>query len=410
MQHSKKIYYLVPYEQTLKAKVFSITSYKNSSAIILDQTLFYPEGGGQMGDRGFIEGLEIFDTQIDKEGFIYHLTKNECDFKIGQEVTLKLDWQHRYDFMQQHSSQHLLSGTLHRLFGIGTVSVHLGHDDFSIEIDSQEISEAQLEKLEEVVNYAVLANEEISSSFVTKTEFDKLNLRREAKVDDDIRLIHIGSFDSIACGGLHVQKTGELRYIKYLRSEKIRGNLKLFWVGGNRAVSLINSDRKIVDSLGSLLSSPKEKIVENFLLMQRQLVDARYHLNRKRVEVASFRLNEEFNRRDRFGEIKTAIFDASDWEEEDYKNLAEVFLKLDSFALAVCRNQGDSKLVWMIAYKGLSIKKSFFDIIKEEALCLIEAKGGGKEPLFQGIGNNRENKELFLQKVNEIFLRELNEK
>ena len=86
------------------------------------------------------------------------------------------------------------------------------------------------------------------------------------------------------------------------------------------------------------LSSPKEKIVENFQLLQRQLIDARYHLNRKRLEVATFRLNEEFNRRGQLGEIKTAIFDASDWEEEDYKNLAEVF-KLDSFALAVCRNK-----------------------------------------------------------------------
>ncbi|NLA93140.1 MAG: alanyl-tRNA editing protein, partial [Spirochaetales bacterium] len=188
----------------------------------LDRTIFYPEGGGQPGDRGFIDQVKVNDTQLNANGEILHQIEGESNFVAGQEVTLTLDWDHRYDFMQQHSAQHLLSGTLYTLFKIGTVSVHLGQAEISIELDTDELSEEQIVATEEAVNKVIRQNVPISAQTVKQEEIPPLNLRRSVKVEGDVRLITIEGHDLIACGGLHVKESSELGYIYYLRSERIR--------------------------------------------------------------------------------------------------------------------------------------------------------------------------------------------
>ncbi|MFA5469062.1 MAG: alanyl-tRNA editing protein, partial [Sphaerochaetaceae bacterium] len=108
MFSSEQLYYQAPYSRELRATVIAIREEKGSTAVILDKTIFYPEGGGQPGDRGFLDGVKVVDTQQNKATEILHLLEQRGTFSVGQEVSLKLDWAHRYDFMQQHSGQHLL--------------------------------------------------------------------------------------------------------------------------------------------------------------------------------------------------------------------------------------------------------------------------------------------------------------
>ncbi len=399
------LYYREPYATTLKATVVAIKREKGVNTLQLDHTIFYPEGGGQPGDRGFIDQVKVTDTQLSADGVILHLLEGEGNFVEGQEVTLTLDWNHRYDFMQQHSAQHLLSGTLFRLFKIGTVSVHLGHEEISIELNTDELSEAQIVATEEAVNRVIRQNVPISAQTVKQEEIPSLNLRRSVKVEGDVRLITIEGYDLIACGGLHVKESSELGYIYYHRSERIRGHLRTFWIAGERAIDTIRRNNAIVDEVGTLLSVPPEEIVEGLASLQREVTQKQYEGQQHALKVASLLFERLLEESETVGGIPLVIFDASDWEEPYLKQLPELFLKRTDLALAYVAERPDKKVGWLLCLKGVEGEIEFVKSFKEEALPLIEGKGGGRPPMWQGIGNLSGGKGQFLERV-ESLLRE----
>ncbi|MFA7396726.1 MAG: alanyl-tRNA editing protein [Sphaerochaetaceae bacterium] len=396
MNATKLLYYDHPYQQTARSTVVETLSYKQQRAVILDQTIFYPEGGGQPGDKGFIDDVVVLDTQKDESGRIFHIIDSEREFSVGQQVDLTLDWNHRYHYMQQHTSQHLLSGALFRLFGIGTVSVHFGETEFSIELDTPTISSDHITLLEDEINAIINSGVETSEQHVTQSDVKEISLRRPVKVEGDVRLISVGEYDTIACGGIHVANSSELKYVQYVRSEMIRNHQRTFWIGGDYSISLIRRNNAIVNNVGTLLSSPPneiEQLVEN---LQKERVDLQYHLNKSYATITSLLLEKEI-------EDNIAVFDASLWDEHLYKNIGESVLHLEKISLCVIKERSDKRLMWSIAIKGRDDAQRLFQTIKEEALVLIDAKGGGKEPLWQGVGNNIEGKEAFLQSVKKIF-------
>ncbi|MFA7671013.1 MAG: DHHA1 domain-containing protein [Sphaerochaetaceae bacterium] len=286
------------------------------------------------------------------------------------------------------------------LFKIGTVSVHLGSDDFSIELDSLDIDDKTILKVEEEANKAVCSSELVSDSIYPDSEIPKLNLRRPIKVEGDVRIVKMGDYDRIACGGIHVKNLNEIRYIQFLRTERIRGHLRTFWVAGDRSVSLIRKNREIVDISGTLLSRGGEQVVDGIKELQRQIVDCNYHYAVQSVKVAQLLFEKEAVEIENHS---VAVFDATGWSDPEFKALAEVLLNLNNVALAVVREQNGEKLQWMVALKQDKEDSSFFKRVKEEALPLIEGKGGGRTPLWQGVGTKIGGKKEFLEQLLTIF-------
>lgn len=399
------LYYSKPYDTKLSANVLALTTYTGKPAVVLDRTLFYPEGGGQPGDMGTLNQEVVIDTQKDSEGTIFHILEREPDCAVGETVQLQVDWNHRYTYMQQHTGQHLLSGTMYQLFGIGTVSVHLGHDDLSIEIDATELPVTQLE---DAVNAIVRQKVPVTARVVTHAEGEALNLRRTVKVAGDARIVSIGDFDTIACGGIHVADTSELQYIHYLRSERIRGHLRTYWTAGARAIEVIRKNQAIVDGVGTLLSSPPELIVESISTLQQQLGEAQYLCRQHAVEVAKLLVEKEIAQSDYIDAIPLVILDASKWAEAHLKNLPEALLEISSLALCMVSEREDGKISWLICLKGMAEEQAAFQAVRKKALPLIEGKGGGRPPLWQGIGNKGSAKVQFLEQVKTIFLEYFN--
>lgn len=397
------LYYRDPYATTLMATVVAIRREKGKNYIQLDQTVFYPEGGGQPGDRGFIDQVKVIDTQLSANGEVLHQIEGEGNFVEGQEVTLTLDWDHRYDFMQQHSAQHLLSGTLYTLFNIGTVSVHLGNTEISIELDTDAISEEQIVATEEAVNRVIRQNVPISAQTVKQEEIPPLNLRRSVKVEGDVRLITIEGYDLIACGGLHVKESSELGYIYYLRSERIRGHLRTFWIAGKRATDAIRRNNAIVDRVGTLLSAPPQGIVEGIANLQKEVTQKQYEGQQHALKVASLLFDKLLGKGETLKGVPLVIFDASDWEEPYLKQLPELFLKETALALAYVAERPDGKVGWLLCLKGVEEEVELFKSLKEEALPLIEGKGGGRPPMWQGIGDKQGGKGEFLERVESLI-------
>ncbi|MDD4574399.1 MAG: alanyl-tRNA editing protein, partial [Sphaerochaeta sp.] len=275
--NSRPVYYEEPYLKTLKATVLAILD----DGVILDQTICYPEGGGQSGDRGKIGGSTLLDTVKGEEGVILHKVENPT-FAVGDSVLIELDWDHRYHYMQMHTAQHIASGILHSNFSIGTVSVHQGEKILTIETDRDEIPQRECYALEDLVNRNIREGHPLHYREETQETAHKMSLRRSIKVaNETIRLVEIEDVDVIACAGLHLANTREAVLFQYEGQEKLRGHVRLIFSVGDEALSSIRENRALVDQLCTLHSARKETLLEVEKLFMEQVGQDRYLLGKK---------------------------------------------------------------------------------------------------------------------------------
>jgi len=234
---TQRRYYEDAYATEMEAELLAITDYKGQPAWVLDQTIFYPTSGGQPFDTGSIHGQKVVDVVADKAGTIYHLLAEQAaDAQPNSTVHGIIDWPRRYDHMQQHSGQHLLSQAFYQELGYETVSVHFGEQESTLDLDIDSITQADLDRVELFANELVYANQPITAYFVDERELDKVPLRRPPKVTGQIRIVEIEKFDYSACGGTHCRTTGELGPIKLLRTERRRGQSRVTFLCGWRSL------------------------------------------------------------------------------------------------------------------------------------------------------------------------------
>lgn len=248
-----KYYYEEPYLRELDARVVRISE----RGVVLSETIAYPEGGGQPGDRGTLDGTPFTDT-IKEGDEVLHVTSGH--FNVGDSVHIVIDWPHRYFYMKMHTCQHLLSGLMFSLYGIGTVAVHQGEDILTIETDRSEIGEETLLEIESAAIKAICENHEVHYLELSHEEAEKLGLRRSIKVEGDVRLVKIEGVDLIACGGLHVASTGEIGEVSYAGSETIRGHVRTIWRCAESARGHRRAESAAMKQISTLFSakSPEE--------------------------------------------------------------------------------------------------------------------------------------------------------
>lgn len=257
------LYYSDPYRKECEATVIAVLE----DGIVTDQTVFYPGGGGQRGDRGLISGVEVLDT-LKRDGDIVHIVPDPSAFHTGQSVHLSLDWEKRHTIMKAHSAQHMIAGTLYSHFSVGTVAIHLSDDFLTVETDSNELSLETLYEVERLVCDAIAANHSVRSYVLPHSEAEGLGLRRSIKVDGDVRIVEIEGVDRIACGGVHVASTGEIGRVSYEGQETIRGHVRTLWSFGDAALRLDHRRREVTRLLSTMLSSPLEGLGESVEALQ----------------------------------------------------------------------------------------------------------------------------------------------
>ncbi len=216
-----KLYDLNAYTKEFKAQVLSCEKTGEFYEIILDQTAFFPEGGGQDADTGVIGNVEVYDVQI-KDGIILH--KTVAPLPLG-EVQCELDWDKRYRRMQNHSGEHLLSGLAHSLYGCTNVGFHLGNE-ITVDFD-KELNDDELANLERLANNGVYENVKITAEFPSPEKLSELDYRSKLELTEDVRIVTIDGYDKCACCAPHVNTTGEIGIIKILSSMRHRGGVRL---------------------------------------------------------------------------------------------------------------------------------------------------------------------------------------
>ena len=255
----------------------------------LAKTAFFPEGGGQNADRGTLSGIEVVDVQPQGDT-IWHYTK--APMTVGETVRGEIDWQRRFDYMQQHSGEHIISGIIYSRYGYHNVGFHLGDDIVTLDLDGA-LNAEQLSEIEAEANRAVILNKAITVSYPSKEELAQIDYRSKIEIDGQVRLVTIEDYDICACCAPHVARTGEIGLIKILSSQNYKGGVRLSMVCGFRALKDYRMKQENVGNIGALLSVRPYETYEAVQKMHEELQQVKYQLNAVKEQLILQRIQSD---------------------------------------------------------------------------------------------------------------------
>lgn len=242
---TEKLYEQDAHLARFSARVLSCDETKHGYEVVLDRTAFYPEGGGQPGDTGTIAGIPVTDTHA-SDGMVRHYCA--APLAVGAEVEGEIDWQRRFDLMQQHSGEHIVSGLVHKQFGYDNVGFHMGAEMITIDF-SGPISMEALREIESAANEAVRRNLPVQIDYPDEAALSQIPYRSKKELTGQVRIVTIPGVDICACCGTHVRATGEIGLIRIFSAEKFHAGVRVQMLCGRRAfayeTALLEQNRRI---------------------------------------------------------------------------------------------------------------------------------------------------------------------
>lgn len=350
---------------------------------ILDQSCFYPEGGGQPADQGEIGPAKVLDVQS-VENEIRHYT----DIQLPKEsFSAQLDWQRRWDHMQQHAGQHLLSALLEDNFGFKTQSFHLGKERVSIDLDLDSATKEQLQAVEKKANQLIHHCLTISDRWVTSEEAKRLELRKPPVVEGEIRLVEIEGVDLNACGGTHLKNTADIGLLKIISTEKAKGGLRVYFLCGDRAFQHFNFLLETTDKLVVKLNAPTAELPEAAKALLADKASADKTIKSLQGQVLQLEAEAILP----YNGIIEKVFE--DRPIKELQQLARLVIGKHSSAtvLFISTSIGDTRFV---CAKGEQAPGDMREVL-QQLLALTEGKGGGNAQFAQGGGATDKSPEVF---------------
>ncbi len=271
---TRKLFYEDAYQTGCTAVVQECRPLKKGFAVILDQTVFYPEGGGQPGDIGCLNSVRVTDTQ-EKDGQILHYT--ESPLEPGTQVEAVIDWNYRFDLMQQHSGEHMISGVIHRRWGYENVGFHMGADRITIDL-SGELTMEDLREVEAEVNAAIWKDTPVKVWIPSPEELPSIPYRSKKELTGDVRIVEFPGVDICACCGMHVSRTGAVGLVKIFSCEKFHEGVRVELLCGGRALQQLSRVYEQNRSVSHLLSAKPEGTAAAVEQMQSELNEKRQRI------------------------------------------------------------------------------------------------------------------------------------
>jgi alanyl-tRNA synthetase len=283
---TERLYYNDPYLSTFTAQVVGISD--DGCQVVLDRTAFYPTSGGQPNDLGILDGKSVLDV-IDRNEEVVHVLEAPVTASSAEG---RIDWPRRYDHMQQHTGQHLLSAVFMDLFGFETLSFRLGGEVSTIELGTKELSEEQIHSVEERASLIVAEARPVTIHYEDASS--ARGLRKPSSRAGMLRIIDIADLDRSACGGTHVRSTAEIGQIQIRRCEKVRGNIRIEFVCGRRALIRAQHDFRMLADLASGGGVPVDKLPEYFASLRQRLSDTEKDCQRYALELARREMQQRY--------------------------------------------------------------------------------------------------------------------
>lgn len=348
---------------------------------VLDQTAFYPTGGGQPHDTGFLSGIPVVDVE-ERNGRVIHWLASPLpsgEVRVHGEI----DWQRRFDHMQQHAGQHLLSAAFETLYEAETFGFHMGQEVVTVDIARHPILPADIRAVEDMVNRIIFDNRPISCNFVTSEELASIPLRKPPSVSDNIRIVSVADFDNSPCGGTHPRHTGEIGLVKVLRWEKYKTGTRVEFVCGWRAVRAMEQKQQILRELGRMLGTGETDLAATLAKWQTD----RKELERRLQESQQIVLENEANRLKQESSTIGALHVSSrvyeDRSMQELQRLAGLVTANDTKRIVLLAGSGDK--INLVFAKTQDASLAMNELLAS-VLHLINGKGGGNASIAQGGG------------------------
>ena len=382
---TERLYYTDPCLTEFDAQVLQIVEAPNGRpALVLDRTAFYPTSGGQPFDTGTIGVAAISDVIDQDDGTILHVL-SEASLAAGltplSQAHGRIDWNRRFDHMQQHTGQHVLSAAFDRVLGVRTVSFHLGADSSTIDL-AREVSASEIERAEEEANRIVWANRSVTIRFADADEAARLPLRKESLREGVLRLIEVEDFDLSACGGTHVSRTGEIGLIAVGSTERFRGGSRIEFFCGGRALRSHRGLRDIVSASTKAASAGPAELPAAFERLQSEVKELKRTAKDLHSRLATHEADALASRAESIGPIRFtfAVIDGSD--ANSLKQIATAIVTRPGHAVVVLSAPPPA---FVVVARSTDVSLDAGALLKG-MIVRFGGKGGGRPDLAQGGG------------------------
>jgi alanyl-tRNA synthetase len=366
-------YWSDAYRTELETELVELGTDDRGPWVTLADTILYPEGGGQPADHGWIEDVQVHDVQTERGRTVHHVASLET-LSPGP-VTVRLDWQRRWDHMQQHTAQHLLTAVAADRFGWTTIGFHLGDQVSDIDLDTPEIEVEQLRKLEDAVAAATRAGRAVVAHWATPAELEEIGARCRALPDDvpdTVRLIDIEGIDFATCGGTHVRSTAELAPVCLLATERRHGGTRLLYAAGDRARRRLFTHEQRAAQLRELLSCRDDEVIGSIAHRSRQLAEAERRAKRLGSDLVDALVAQLA------AHASTVV----------HHHLPEHAADLLSLIARRYAERGQSGVLLLTSDAGTFAVVTSADIdsaaLGRTVAEILDGRGGGRPPVFQG--------------------------
>lgn len=395
---TEKLYDADAYCKAFTATVISCEEAEDRKglyAVVLNKSAFFPEGGGQYADTGTLQefkkdcetplagAVKVVDAQVSDDGIITHY----CDGAVTpwSQVTGLLDWEQRFERMQNHTGEHLVSGTVHRLYGLDNIGFHLGDRDVTCDFNG-ELSDEQLREVEKVVNRAVWENVEVFAEYPDPATLPDLDYRSKLELTEDVRLVTIPGYDVCACCAPHVARTGEIGLIKIVNSEKAHGGTRVHMICGPWALADYDVKQTNIMRIVDLTSTPQEETADAVEALQAQNGHLTHELSVAQVQQADIALSflKDRNGADTSGNL--VVFLPS-LETDAIRALANGGRDLcDGVFVALTAGEKDLGTDGQPqSYRYIATSKSLpLSRLAKEFNASLNGRGGGRDEMVQG--------------------------
>jgi alanyl-tRNA synthetase len=367
---TNKLYYTSPYLKEWRTNIDKVVEKDGKILVVLSETAFYPEGGGQPSDKGYINDIEVLHV-FEEDDIIYHEVSSK---PVSNEAHCRLDYERRFDLMQQHSGQHVLSAVFYASYEGVTAGFHLGEDYVTIDIALPELSEETLRDVELKANQHIFENAEVKTYIITPEEVEKLALRKLPKVDENIRIVEMVDIDLSPCCGTHVTRTGEIGLLKILKSEKNKGMTRIYFKCGKRALLDYQNKQEVTTTLSRHLSEPEQTLVTKVEAVTAELKNITWESGKLKEALSKYEAQELLQSSD--SKLISKVFENKSFDE--IQGLAKQVL-LSGDYVTIFSSVPDKKV--LLGYSGN------FDLhcgkIYKEHVSSYSGRGGGGDKQAQ---------------------------
>lgn len=381
---TERLYYDDSYTTHFPARVVERLTVGDHPAVVLDRTYFYPEGGGQPADRGTIAGVEVLDV-LTREGdyAVLHVLSSP----VGEEeVSCEVDWNRRFDHMQQHTGQHILTQAFVQTAGANTIGFHLSSDRVTIDLDKGGLKPETIDAVEDLVNRVIYENRPVAVETINPDDIDGVRMRKmpDALVTDGLRVIEVSGFDRTACGGTHVAHTGEIGLIKIVKLEKYKDGTRVEFCCGWRALHDLRLKNEMVNRLAADFSVGFLELDEAVTRLKAELKETRRALKAATDSLMQYEAGDLLASA-RLGENGVQVIRRA-FDGRDPGELRSIASRLvESPGVLVLLGTSGEKSQLVLA-RSADLTQDMAVILKQALAALGDARGGGRPDFAQGGG------------------------